>query len=189
MLCLIGDITQIDAVEITCQEAYNNQDYAQAINLCKNEMGRGSSSATTLLGKAYLRTPAPIKDSAKAFDLLSVSAKENDSDALIELGGMYRHGVYPVKKDFQKAESFYRKSAFAGNPIGLANIGFLYLDDSYKFKPNFAYVMLSLAKERGFNPPILQKTLVEIEKHQGKEDKEYIMKFMPKMRESFPPKK
>ena len=77
-------------------------------------------------GQNYLLGSGGVeKDYTKARALLERAAAGGDSDAMAELGSMYRDGL-GTPKDYNAAIGWYRKSADAGNDAAMTNLGSFY---------------------------------------------------------------
>lgn len=69
-------------------------------------------------GRLYLfNRPDMPQNYQKALDLFNKAANEGNSDALWEIGNMYRKGL-GVKRSLFQAEEYFEESARKGNPIG-----------------------------------------------------------------------
>lgn len=69
-------------------------------------------------GRLFLyNRPGYPHDYGKALELFKKAAQQGNTDALWELGNMYRRG-WGVKKSNYQAEEYYTESAGKGNPIG-----------------------------------------------------------------------
>jgi TPR repeat protein len=92
---------------------------------------RSSSEAQLRLGFLYLKGPKSICNVDLGIANFEKSAEQNNSKACFELAKIYYDGLYNVKRDLEKAKSYYERAGEAGKFPYIKNRQF----DFDRFRP------------------------------------------------------
>ena len=84
------------------------------------------ADAIFVLASMYARGEGEKFDQKKALELFEKSAQLVSSNAMLQLGLIYRNGNEVVKKDDQKALMWFEEGAKKGNPSAIHNVGLAY---------------------------------------------------------------
>jgi len=94
------------------------------------EVPRKSTSRTQVRASASPpNTPpdaSPSGINTKAADSYREAANAGNSQAMNNLGDLYKDGLRGVNQDYGQAANWYRKAAIAGNARGMSNLGRMY---------------------------------------------------------------
>lgn len=96
------------------QQAYQQQDYATALEKWLTLAEAGDTEAQFDLGTAYSEGKAMPRNDAKAREWLEKSAAQNNAAAQFNLGVHYSKGE-GVPQDFSKARAWFEKAAAQKN--------------------------------------------------------------------------
>jgi TPR repeat protein len=94
-----------------------------AIRWLERSVAAGHRDAQWLLGSLHAEGPSK-KSYLRARAIFLKAAKQNDSDAMNDVGVLYEHGR-GVRRDYEKARAYYERSADHGNRDGMFNLGSL----------------------------------------------------------------
>lgn len=98
-------------------EAYNQQNYTQALAFFQQAEALGHFKAGRYLGLSYLNGNGVNKDPVKAFSAFSSAAEKGDVTSQYWLGYLYENGI-GTAKDLTQAINWYQKSATRTDHIG-----------------------------------------------------------------------
>ncbi|RJE69305.1 hypothetical protein AMS70_18500, partial [Acinetobacter sp. JS678] len=84
------------------------------------------AEAIFVLASMYATGEGEKFDQKKALELFEKSAQLGSSNAMLQLGLIYRNGNEVVKKDDQKALIWFEEGAKKGNPSAIHNVGLAY---------------------------------------------------------------
>ena len=136
--------TQMSAQEIDKgYEAYNDGDYATALNEWKPIAEQGYAFAQYNLGIMYEYGNGVAKDYAEAVKWYRLSAEQGYAIGQYSLGLMYSDG-YGVLKDKAEAVKWWRLSAEQGYAYAQGMLGIMYELGEGVLKDNIIAYMLSL---------------------------------------------
>jgi len=107
--------------------AYNDGDYATAIENWRPLADQGDALAQTYLGEMYKDGEGVEKDYNEAASLFRQAANQGNARAQNFLGVLYYRGD-GVPKDYAKAFHWFRKSAEGGFALGQNNLAEMYRD-------------------------------------------------------------
>jgi len=110
---------------VTCSDAYQNADYAQARGLCEQAMAVGDPVAIMTLGIMNELGRGVPADLARASDLYRRAANAGNARAQLNLGIMYQDGR-GVERDDVRAAALFRQAAEQGSPDAQAQLGHAY---------------------------------------------------------------
>jgi TPR repeat protein len=96
-----------------CEAAYERQDYAEALRLCRPLAEQGSANAQTELGFMYEYGQGVAEDYAEAAKWYRKAADQGNASAQHNLGLMYAQGQ-GVALDYPEAMKWFRKAADQG---------------------------------------------------------------------------
>ena len=96
------------------QQAYQQQDYATALEKWQTLAEAGDAAAQSNLAVLYYEEKGVAQDYGKARAYYEKAAAQGDADAQNNLGGLYARGD-GVKKDLKKAREWLEKAAAQGN--------------------------------------------------------------------------
>jgi hypothetical protein len=109
----------------------------------------GFTPAQYQLAMMYKNGQGVRKNTQKAFELLTLAAKQNDSDAQFDLSLMYSEGNV-VEKDLIKAFNLMTRSANKGLASAQYNLGVMYANGTGVSQNDIkAHVWWSMAKTNG----------------------------------------
>jgi uncharacterized protein len=108
-----------------CAGAYDQQDYAAALRLCRPLAEQGDVKAQSTLGNMYADGQGVPEDYAEAAQWYRKAAEKGYARAQSALGFMYDQGQ-GVPQDYAEAVKWYRKGAEQGNAFGQSSLGFMY---------------------------------------------------------------
>jgi len=108
------------------EEAFNRQDYSEAVRYFREMSDLGDSYGQYMLGKCYYSGLGVAKDFKTAFELYSQAAKTKMPVAINGKGVCYLKGR-GTKQDFNKAAECFREAAEEGLPIAQANLADCYV--------------------------------------------------------------
>ena len=108
------------------KDSENSNDRGIALLIKAAELG--SDRAQYDLGRIYYQGLYGLKsDYKKAFKWLEAAAQQDNANALVDLGSMFKDGHY-VRPDLDKAEEMYLTSASLGNSYAYCELGYLFSD-------------------------------------------------------------
>lgn len=84
------------------------------------------AEAIFVLASMYATGEGEKFDQKKALELFEKSAQLGSSNAMLQLGLIYRNGNQVVKKNDQKALMWFEEGAKKGNPSAIHNVGLAY---------------------------------------------------------------
>lgn len=84
------------------------------------------AEAIFVLASMYATGEGEKIDQKKALELFEKSAQLGSSNAMLQLGLIYRNGNEVVKKDDKKALMWFEEGAKKGNPSAIHNVGLAY---------------------------------------------------------------
>ena len=128
MLCtLVFSISTISLANDYQQGLYelNRGQFKAAINQFEPLSAEGFSPAQYQLAMMYKNGQGMPRNTKKAFELLTLAAKQNDSDAQFDLAIMYSEGD-GIAKDLVQAFLLTEKSANKGLASAQFNLGVMY---------------------------------------------------------------
>lgn len=132
--------------------AFNNGDYAAALDEFKKASDTGEAAGTHYLASMYYQGKGVKRDLDRAVQLFLQAATKDFVPSLANLGLMYHRGD-GVKQDLEKALSFYRKAAQKGDLQSAFNLGQMYRKGEGVAADNTeALRYYRLAAERGYVP-------------------------------------
>lgn len=86
---------------------------------------------------------------AKAIELFTALAEENDSEACYQLAFMY-YGGDGIEKDYKKAAYWFDRSARLGHPEAQDKLGYMYLNgQGLPQNKVYAYIWYNMAAQNG----------------------------------------
>lgn len=103
----------------------NKENLLRILEYLKPCLDKENNQAQLLLGKIYL-SKGTEEAYAKAFKLFRKSANQENADAMVELGILYKYGK-GCSLNFNKARKWFKKSANLGNSKAAYSLGYLYL--------------------------------------------------------------
>jgi len=106
-------------------EAFNRQDYVQALSRFEALAHDGNAEAQYRLGVIYERGEGAPPDHQLAASWYRKAADQGHARAQSALGGLYEFGR-GVPRDFRQSVQWYRKAAEQGLSVGLYNLGVMY---------------------------------------------------------------
>jgi TPR repeat protein len=148
LFVLLG--TQMSAQEIDKgYEAYNDGDYATALNEWKPIAEQGYAFAQYNLGIMYEYGNGVAKDYAEAVKWYRLSAEQGNAIGQYSLGLMYSNG-YGILKDKAEAVKWWRLSAEQGYAYAQGMLGIMYELGEGVLKENIiAYMWYYIASDNG----------------------------------------
>lgn len=108
------------------EEAFNREEYAEAVKYFKELSDSGNLYGQFMLGKCYYSGLGVQKDFKIAFELFSKAAQGNMPEAINSKGVCYLKGR-GTKQDFSKAAECFKEAAERGLPIAQANLADCYV--------------------------------------------------------------
>jgi TPR repeat protein len=105
--------------------AYQERDFAKALELSRPLAEQGDARARTVLGLLHLNGRGVPKDEVQAERWFRLAAEEGDAQAQFHLGNLYSEGL-GVPQDYAEAVKWYRLAAGQGNPQAQYNLGLWY---------------------------------------------------------------
>jgi hypothetical protein len=117
-----GDASFAKAVAL-----YERKQYAEALPYFKRAAAAGNTHAMNDLGLMYEKGQGVNRDDERAVGWYSKAA-DTESQAMVNLAGMYIGGRGGLPKDAAKAVALLRKAADAGNANGMMLLGAMYED-------------------------------------------------------------
>ena len=106
--------------------AYENEEYAEAIESFREAAEDGNADAQFNLGLMYLKGEGVDEDYAQALEWFTKSAEQGNVRAETNLARMYAQGK-GVAPDYGTAVSWFRKAADQGYPDAQYSLGVLYV--------------------------------------------------------------
>ena len=122
--CLISPVAFANNYQLGLYELNRGQ-FHKALAQFEPLAADGFSPAQYQLAMMYKNALGVIKSEKKAFELLTLAAKQNDSDAQFDLGVMYTEGNV-VPKDLTKAFSLTHDAAKKGLASAQFNLAVMY---------------------------------------------------------------
>lgn len=123
---LLASIAPISAGPLEDAEAaYDAGDYTAALQIWRDEAGRGSAQAQRALGDFYsygIVVPHDLPEAAKWYRL---EAEQGGADAQVRLAILYQDGL-GVPRDIVEAVKWFRLAAEQGDVFGQYNLGEIY---------------------------------------------------------------
>ena len=104
------------------QQAYQQQDYATALEKWQTLAETGDAAAQYNLGNLYGKGRGVAQDYGQARAWWEKAAAQGDADAQHNLGILYDNG-WGIAQDYGQARAWYEKSAAQGNAIAQYNLG------------------------------------------------------------------
>lgn len=132
-----SEINKSEVIQFFCENLIIQKDHQDDMMKCINSFFQfqfyynvkiNTSNSIFLLSLANIYLDIDLKtkqDYLKALKLYEMSAKENNSDAIVNIGLFYLNG-YGVEKDFLKAKEQFEIGAKMNNSNGFLNLGILY---------------------------------------------------------------
>jgi TPR repeat protein len=108
-------------------DAYQQKDYAKAIQLWRPLAEKGDPSAQFRLGTLYLEGKGVAADDVEAAKWFLLAANQGEPTAQYNLGASYAEGT-GVKQDDAEAARWFRRAADQGMVYAQLNIGIMYID-------------------------------------------------------------
>jgi hypothetical protein len=105
--------------------AYQERDFAKALQLSRPLAEQGHARARTVLGLIHLNGHGVPKDESQAAQLFRLAAEDGDTQAQFHLGNMYSQGL-GVPQDYAEAVKWYQRAADQGDPQAQYNLGLWY---------------------------------------------------------------
>lgn len=121
--------------------AYQQGDYAHAVNEFKSLAQFGNVTAQYNLGFMYAKGLGLAKNYSEAFFWFFRAAKNGDPESQYHLAGMYENGL-GVKQDYCQAIKWYRKAAEHGEANAQFTLGGMYgigLGAAQSYKQAYAW--------------------------------------------------
>jgi TPR repeat protein len=109
-----------------CTAAYDQQEYAKAIELCRPLAEQGEPKPQAVLGLMYMRGQGVEHDDLEAADWFRKAAEQGDGTGEAWLGFSYFVGFGGVPEDLAEAMRWYRKAAKQGNATGEEGLGTMF---------------------------------------------------------------
>jgi TPR repeat protein len=111
----------------SAKDAYQRQDYPQAVEWFRKAAELGDAKGQYSLGVAYNEGKGVPQDYAQAAQWFRKAAEQGVAQAQNNLGFLYQQGQ-GVPKDLSLAAQWFRKAAEQGFPQAQKNLGFAYRD-------------------------------------------------------------
>jgi TPR repeat protein len=105
--------------------AYQERDFAKALELSRPLAEQGDARARTVLGLIHLNGRGVPKDEVQAERWFRLAAEDGDAQAQFHLGNMYSEGL-GVPQNYAEAVKWYRLAAAQGEPQAQYNLGLWY---------------------------------------------------------------
>jgi TPR repeat protein len=106
-------------------EAYQRQDYAEALRWFRKAADQGNADAQFNIGMMYENGEGVTQDYAEALRWYQKAADQENADAQNHIGLIYVNG-WGVAQDYAEAGRWFRKAADQGNATAQYNLGLLY---------------------------------------------------------------
>jgi uncharacterized protein len=106
-------------------DAYQSQDYEEAVRLLEPIADQGESWAQAIVGMMYDNGQGVTQDHVEASKWFRLSAEQGNGLAQYNLGGMYDKGQ-GVPQDHKESLKWYHLSAKQGNSSAQLNLGVMY---------------------------------------------------------------
>lgn len=110
---------------VSCEQAYQNEDYAQARVICERAVALGDPAAIRTFGIMHELGRGVSSNLNRAAELYRRAANAGDSRAQLNLGIMYQDGR-GVERDDARAAGLFRQAAEQGSPDAQAQLGYAY---------------------------------------------------------------
>ena len=134
----------------SARSAYEQGDYATALDEFRRLAEKGNPEAQFYLGSMYRKSHGVPTDNAEAVKWFYLAAREGHAKAQFNLGFMYYNGL-GVEQNRSEALKWYRLAATKGDPWAQNNLGLMYRDGRRADRDYVeAYKWLSLAAAQGF---------------------------------------
>jgi uncharacterized protein len=132
-----------------CLDAYNGQNYTEALRLCRPLAEQGEDIAQTTLGSMYEHGWGISQNDAEAVKWYRKAAEQGEAMAQTHLGVMYENGQ-GVTQDSTQAVSWFRKAAEQGEAGAQTALGVMY-ESGMGVPPDnvLALMWLNLAAAQG----------------------------------------
>lgn len=105
--------------------AYNNKDYATALEILLPFAQRGDPVAQSFIGEMYHQGEGTTVDNNEAVKWFSLAAQQGNAYAEWRLGTLYQRG-FGVAQDYTKAFEWFSLSAAQGNPLPQLEVAIAY---------------------------------------------------------------
>ncbi|MDR3204711.1 MAG: sel1 repeat family protein [Deltaproteobacteria bacterium] len=141
-------------------------DTAKAVTYYEKSAAKGFAQAEEKVANIYLSGYYGVKqDVAKGLDYLQKASSKGFTRAMKHLGAIYYFGQYDQTRDLTKALNFFTQAAEAGDPEAMKNLGAMSNSgEGIQANKTEGYKWFLLAKEFGFSPQDMDKTLEELRK-------------------------
>ena len=106
-------------------------DKAMYLKFLKEAAGNGDDDAMLELGLLYLHGSEDYnidQNATLGVESIQAAAKQNNAEAILELGFAYREGMGGLKEDLQKSTELITQAAQLGNTRALSEAGMIYLN-------------------------------------------------------------
>jgi uncharacterized protein len=110
-----------------CATAYDQREYAKALELCRPLAEQGEPKPQAVLGLMYMRGQGVQRDDLEAVAWFRKAAERGDSTGEAWLGFSYFVGFGGVPRDDAQAMTWYRKAAKQGSAKGEAGLGEMFM--------------------------------------------------------------
>jgi len=142
-------------------DAYNNGDYATALNEWRPLAEQGNASAQFNLGVMYANGRGVPEDDREAVKWYTLAAEQGYVPAQTNLGWMYSNGR-GVPEDDREAVKWYTLAAEQGNQYAQNNLGVLY-DRGHGVPEDdvYAYMWFNIASSLGHDRAPRSKQMLE----------------------------
>lgn len=132
-----------------------NKDLGRALYWYKKAAPYNIKAATMLFNIGVSHKNTELYNSALQ-NITKLAEEKNDSEALYNLGNLYREGIY-VPKNYNKAYYYYNKaidiSNKKGNPGAFTNLGIMYLTgEGIQKNEEYAIKLITIAAEKNYLP-------------------------------------
>jgi len=107
--------------------AYQDKDYAKAIEIWRPLADSGNAAAQFRLGAMYIEGRGVERDDAEAVKWFRRAAEQGDPMAQFNLGASYAEGT-GVAKDEAEAAKWFRRAADQGMSFAQLNLGIMYAE-------------------------------------------------------------
>ena len=142
--------------------AYNNGDYATALQEWRPLAEQGNAGAQFNLGFMYRNGYGVPQDDTEAMSWYRLAAEQGHVGAQFNLAFMFKNGL-GVPQDFAEAVKWYRLAAEQGDALGQSNLGLMY-KNGLGVPQDFvmAHMWFNLASANGHeNAPEARNTVAE----------------------------
>ena len=114
-----------DADMEKAKAAYDQKDYAEALDILKKWAEKGDAEAMRMMGRSYLNGTGMEKKETIGVKWIKEAAELGNAKAIRDMGLSYEFGR-GVKKDFAEAVKCYRNAAELGDAIAMSCLGTCY---------------------------------------------------------------